>query len=66
MADPLDHLSASDRRLVGRLADDWKLPVEALIPALVAGYLRLLRDAPDALPRNPLAPLHAAAERAAT
>ena len=52
-----DALSKSDRRLLDRLAEAAGISPEALLPEIVSGYLRLLREAPDALPRDPLAPL---------
>lgn len=57
MSDFTDNLPAADRRALLRLAADAAVPAEALAVEMVAAYLRLLRDAPGALPRNPLAPL---------
>lgn len=54
MADVIDALSVTDRRLVERMTVDARVPVEALVPEIVAAYLRLLRDVPAALPRDPM------------
>lgn len=54
MADILDKLSPTDRRLVNKMAADAEVPVGALLPEIVAAYLRLLRDVPAALPSDPM------------
>jgi|GEM_PF-6763517 len=65
MAD-LDRMAPADRRLLGRLAETAGVPPEALLPEMAAAYLRLLRDVPAVLPRDPLGPLIARArDRAA-
>ncbi len=61
MADVIDRLAPSDRRALKSLAEAAGISAEALIPEIVAGYLRLLADAPGALPKNPIAPLRAGA-----
>ena len=62
----LADLSPADRRLLGRLAEAAGTTAEAMLPEIVTAWLRLLRDAPDALPANPLAPVvHGARSRAA-
>ncbi|MGR3758173.1 MAG: hypothetical protein ACU0AT_13200 [Tranquillimonas sp.] len=53
----IDQLHRSDRRLLERIADDAGVPVDALLPEIVAAYLRLLKDAPAVLPRDPLSPI---------
>tara|TARA_R110002020_G_scaffold74540_24_gene190685 strand:+ start:6214 stop:6426 length:213 start_codon:yes stop_codon:yes gene_type:complete len=61
--DPLAGLSPQDRRDVKAIAADAEVPPDVLIPEIVAAYLRLLRDVPGALPRNPLAGIRAGARR---
>lgn len=60
-----DRLSPADRRMLRRLAETAQVDAEALIPELAGAYLRLLRDAPAVLPRDPLAPVIARAGAAA-
>lgn len=63
MAD-LDRMAPADRRMLRRLAEAAGIEADALIPELAAAYLRLLRDAPAVLPRDPLAPVISRAEAA--
>ncbi|EAU45089.1 hypothetical protein [Salipiger bermudensis] len=64
-SDPLAALEPGIRRDVQSIAISEGVPAETLIPEIVAAYVRLLREAPGALPRNPLAPLAAGARRRA-
>ncbi|MEH6834828.1 hypothetical protein [Falsihalocynthiibacter arcticus] len=57
MADVFASLEPHVRRDVQRLADVNGVSPEALMPEIITAYVRLLRDVPEALPRNPLAPL---------
>ena len=52
--DVLADLSVTDRRLVNKMAADAGVAVSALLPEIVSAYLRLLRDVPAALPRDPM------------
>jgi len=65
VADTLAALDPGVRRDLQSIATSSGVPPEALIPEIVAAYIRLLREAPGALPRNPLAPLSAGAKRRA-
>lgn len=62
----IDVLEPSVRRDVLAIAAQKNVPADALLPEIVAAYVRLLRDAPGALPRNPLEPLAAGAMRRAS
>lgn len=61
--DVLDLMSRSDRATLARVCDGHDLAPEQLIAEIVAAYLRLIKDVPEALPRNPMASLHAGARR---
>jgi hypothetical protein len=65
MSSALDDLDTRTRRDVEALAIQNQVTPEALLPEIVAAYIRLLREVPDALPRNPLAQLCAGAQRRA-
>lgn len=56
-------LAKSDRRTVAGLAEEAEASVDAVLIEITAAYLRLLRDVPEALPRNPLEPIRSRAER---
>ena len=63
MADPLAALEPRTRRDIEALAALHQIPAEALIPEFVTAYIRLLREVPGALPRNPLEPILSGAKR---
>ena len=65
-ADLIDTLRASDRRLLHKMAEAAGASAEAMAAAMVESYLVLVRDAPGALPRDPMAGLGASAKRIAT
>lgn len=56
-------LDARARREVQAIAEAGGASIEAVLVELVAAYLRIARDAPEALPRNPMAPIRANARR---
>lgn len=62
----LDLLDGRTRRDVEALASTINVPAEIVISEMVTGYVRLLREAPGALPRNPLTPLAANSKRRAS
>jgi len=53
-SDLMDALPRGDRLLIQKMASDAAVPVDALVPEIVAAYLRLLRDVPAALPSDPM------------
>lgn len=55
MADVLDRLPASDRRILRRLAEAAGVDLEVAAVEVLRAYLRLAKDAPGALPADPLA-----------
>lgn len=59
----LNSLERSVRRDVEALAQQLEVPPEAVAAEIIGGYIRVLRDAPGALPRNPLNPIAAGAKR---
>lgn len=61
----LDGLSPADRRLVEKMAADAAVPPAAMAVEVVAAYLRLLREVPAALPRDPMRGLSIGAARRA-
>lgn len=63
MADPIDRLEPRTRRDIQDLAAAHQVSAEALMLEFCAAYIRLLREVPGALPRNPLAPIVAGAKR---
>lgn len=63
MDEVLSALSQSDRRMIDRMAIEAGVPATALLPALIEGYLRILKDAPAALPRDPMRGLGVAARK---
>jgi hypothetical protein len=63
MDELLDALPRHDRNLVDRLATDAGVPAAALLPEIISAYLRLLKEVPAALPRDPLRSLSVAAAR---
>jgi hypothetical protein len=63
--DVLADLSVTDRRLINKMSADAGVAPAALLPEIVAAYLRLLRDVPAALPRDPMRGLAAGAARRA-
>lgn len=64
MSDPVAGLTQKDRQMLQRLADQAAVSVEAMLAAIIGQYFDLMRDAPGALPRDPLAGLALSARRA--
>lgn len=58
----VEMLSASERRAVERLAAEAVTGVEAMAAAIVSNYLILMRDAPAALPADPMRGLSVSAK----
>ncbi|MDF3383344.1 MULTISPECIES: hypothetical protein [unclassified Sulfitobacter] len=56
-------LSRQDRVQVERMAEAAGTSASALLPAIVAAYLRLMRDAPAVLPADHMTRLAAATNR---
>ena len=54
MNDFLNLLPARDRAALVRLAEAARVPPEIMIVQVCCAYLRLARDAPGALPSDPL------------
>lgn len=63
MSDLLEALSRGDRRLIDKMALSTGVVVEALLPEIVSAYLRLMKDVPAAMPRDPMRGLSVAALR---
>lgn len=63
MTDALTALSSSDRRVVENMAIDAGVAPECLVPAIISAYVRLLLDAPAALPSNHLGAIKSGAKK---
>ncbi|MCA0851219.1 hypothetical protein [Salipiger thiooxidans] len=66
MSNPADLLAAfppRDRRDLQTICEVHGLSPEALVVEMTSAYLRLVREVPDALPRNPMSPVYAGARR---
>ena len=63
--DLLGLLAPKDRATLRAICEAQGVTPAALIPEFVAAYLRLMREVPEALPRNPLEPIYAGAKRRA-
>lgn len=64
MSDPVAGLRKSERALLERVAAAAEVPPEDMALAMIGAYLQLLRDAPAALPHDPLKGLGARARAA--
>lgn len=63
MADPVERLEPRTRRDIQDLAALHQVSPEALVLEFATAYIRLLREVPGALPRNPLEPIVSGAKR---
>lgn len=63
MSDLAMPLQPKDRQAVERMAKDAGVSVEAMAAAMIARFLDLMRDAPAALPRDPMRGLSIAAAK---
>ncbi len=63
--DAIERLEPRIRRDIEALAAFHQVSAEALMLEFAAAYIRLLREVPGALPRNPLEPIVAGAKRKA-
>lgn len=63
MSDVYELLSRSDRNYLDKLADRAGLHVDDMIPEIVSAWLTLHKDAPNALPTDPLARLSSAVRK---
>jgi hypothetical protein len=67
MSDPVEtilaRLHASERRELRDLAAEAHVDVGDMVPAILKRYLQLRRDAPGAIPRDPIRGLKAGAQR---